>query len=410
MLGVDIVDVNRISRLIEHKNFFRRMFTEKEIKYIESKNFNSNTIAGLIASKESVAKAFGVGISSKLVFKDIEILHDNLGKPYVSHENINIQNLLKKNKLNNIEINLSHDGNYAIATAIINKKTDTKINTPFKYKGFLKRKDDSNKHDYGRILIIGGKLGMTGSVVLSSKAALRAGAGLVYLLVPECIRNIVENKTMEQIILSIKDDGKSEFGKFETENLLNIIQDKSVIAIGTGLGTGIHAKKILDIIIKYFTGPIVVDADAINILSMYPELITKDLYITPHNMEFARLSGYTLNEIEYDRINTVKNFLDRYDVNILLKGKDTIIANRNYLNINTTGNNGMSTTGTGDVLTGIVAAFLARHNNYQMFQLAAFVHGLAGDIAADKIGKTSLIASDLIDYLPEAFGELDYDD
>lgn len=407
MIGIDIVDIKRIANLSLRKNFINRVFTESEIEYIESKNQNPNTIAGLFASKEAVAKAFGVGISHDIVFKEIEILHDENGAPYVNTNIERMLDLMKKKSAKEISINITHDGDYAIAVANIQTKKKRRKSTPYIYPGLLSREDNSNKYDFGQVLIIGGKKGMTGSVILSSQAALRSGAGLVYLLVPECIRNIVEAKTMEQIVLSINDDGENEFGNFDEKQLLNAIQDKSVVAIGTGLGTGENAKKIVETVIENFTGPIVIDADAINILADNHDLIHDDLYLTPHAMEFSRLSSYTLNEIEYDRVGRIENFLDRYDVNILLKGNETIVADKDHCQINKTGNSGMATAGSGDVLTGIVAALLARQKSYQMFHLAVMIHGLSGDIAMEKYGKTSLIASDIIECLPKAFGEMD---
>lgn len=409
MLGVDIVEVSRIERLSERDRFLTRIFTDVEIEYLESKSFNAHTIAGMLAAKEAVAKAFKTGISIELVFKSIEILHNADGSPYVNELNHDIQSLLKDKKAKAIEINISHDGNYAVAVA---KLVFDKIENE-KYKEFssklLKRPNDSNKYDYGRVMIIGGSKGMTGSIMLAGNAALRSGAGMVYLLVPEVISSLVEAKTCEEIVLSLDDDGDKHFGNFKRDDLLELIQDKSVIAIGPGLGTGDHAKKILEIVVNNFDGPILVDADAINQLAKNPDLIKDNIYITPHNMEFSRLSSFTLNEIEYNREESVKYFLDKYHVNIVLKGHNSIVANDKNYYVNTTGNPGMATAGSGDVLTGVIAALLVRHNNFDMFKLAVFVHGLAGDMAADKYGQTSLRAKDIIEFLPKAFGEINED-
>lgn len=409
MLGVDIVEVSRIERLSERDRFLTRIFTDVEIEYLESKSFNAHTIAGMLAAKEAVAKAFKTGISKELVFKSIEILHNDDGSPYVNELNNDIQSLLKDKNAKAIEINISHDGNYAVAVAklVFDKKENRK------YKEFssklLKRPKDSNKYDYGKVMIIGASKGMTGSIMLAGNAALRSGAGMVYLLVPEVISSLVEGKTCEEIVLSMNDDGDKHFGNFKRDDLLELIQDKSVIAIGPGLGTGDHAKKILEIVINNFDGPILVDADAINQLAKNPDLIKDNIYITPHNMEFSRLSSFTLNEIEYNREESVKYFLDKYNVNIVLKGYNSIVANADNYYVNPTGNPGMATAGSGDVLTGIIAALLARHDNFDMFKLAVFVHGLAGDMAADKYGQTSLRAKDIIEFLPQAFGEINED-
>ena len=409
MLGVDIVEVSRIERLSERDRFLTRIFTDVEIEYLESKSFNAHTIAGMLAAKEAVSKAFKTGISKELVFKSIEILHNADGSPYVNELNNDIQPLLKDKNAKAIEINISHDGNYAVAVAkLVFDKKEHKEYKEFSSK-LLKRSNNSNKYDYGRVMIIGGSKGMTGSIMLAGNAALRSGAGMVYLLVPQVISSLVEAKTCEEIVLSMNDDGDKHFGNFKRDDLLELIQDKSVIAIGPGLGTGDHAKKILEIVINNFDGPILVDADAINQLAKNPDLIKDNIYITPHNMEFSRLSSFTLNEIEYNREESVKYFLDKYHVNIVLKGNKSIIANDKNYYVNTTGNPGMATAGSGDVLTGIIAALLARHDNFNMFKLAVFVHGLAGDMAADKYGQTSLRASDIIEFLPQAFGEINED-
>ncbi|WP_311487399.1 NAD(P)H-hydrate dehydratase [uncultured Helcococcus sp.] len=409
MLGVDIVEVSRIERLSERDRFLTRIFTDVEIEYLESKSFNAHTIAGMLAAKEAVSKAFKTGISKELVFKSIEILHNADGSPYVNELNNDIQPLLKDKNAKAIEINISHDGNYAVAVAkLVFDKKEHKEYKEFSSK-LLKRSNNSNKYDYGRVMIIGGSKGMTGSIMLAGNAALRSGAGMVYLLVPQVISSLVEAKTCEEIVLSMNDDGDKHFGNFKRDDLLELIQDKSVIAIGPGLGTGDHAKKILEIVINNFDGPILVDADAINQLAKNPDLIKDNIYITPHNMEFSRLSSFTLNEIEYNREESVKYFLDKYHVNIVLKGRNSIVANDKNYYVNTTGNPGMATAGSGDVLTGVIAALLARHDNFDMFKLAVFVHGLAGDMAADKYGQTSLRAKDIIEFLPKAFGEINED-
>ncbi len=409
MLGVDIVEVSRIERLSERDRFLTRIFTDVEIEYLESKSFSAHSIAGMLAAKEAVAKAFKTGISKELVFKSIEILHSADGSPYVNELNHDIQSLLKDKNAKAIEINISHDGNYAVAVAkLVFDKKEHKEYKEFSSK-LLKRPNDSNKYDYGRVMIIGGSKGMTGSMILAGEAALRSGAGMVYLLVPQVISPLVESKTCEEIVLSMNDDGDKHFGNFKRDDLLELIQDKSVIAIGPGLGTGDHAKKILEIVMNNFDGPILVDADAINQLAKNPDLIKDNIYITPHNMEFSRLSSFTLNEIEYNREESVKYFLDKYHVNIVLKGYNSIVANDDNYYVNPTGNPGMATAGSGDVLTGIIAALLARHDNFDMFKLAVFIHGLAGDMAADKYGQTSLRAKDIIEFLPQAFGEINED-
>lgn len=408
MVGIDIVRISRIEDLTKHEQFFDRMFTSEEKEYIASRRHNHNTIAGMLAAKEAISKAFGTGITKNLAFKDMEILHDSSGAPFVNVENSSINNLMKNKGIKSIDINISHDGDYAIAVAKLGEKVGKLEDVDLDFSiDLLKREDDANKYDFGKVLIIGGKKGMTGSVLLSSEAAYRAGAGLVYLLVPSVVSQVVESKTTEQIVECIDDDGECEFGDFEKDKLLNVIQDKSVVAIGPGLGKGKYAKKIIEILVENFSGPIIVDADGINIMAENPELLVDNIYLTPHNMEFSRLSSYSLNEINYDRLGTVQNYLDKHNINMVLKGKDSIVAKGDKYFINPTGNSGMATAGSGDVLTGVIAALLAKKESFRMMKLAVLVHGLAGDLAIEKYGKTSLMARDILEYLPRAFGEID---
>lgn len=403
MVGIDIFKINRVEKLLTRARFFKRFFTEKEKAYIEEKRFSHHSIAGIIAAKEAVAKAFGMGLSVELGLLDIEVLHNENRAPYINVDNPKIKKMMKKKNIKGVNINISHDGDYAVAICkLIENDSLSYLDSVLP-----ERIDDSNKYTYGKILIIGGSKGMSGSVCLASEAALRAGAGLVYTLVPECISQVVEMKSKEQIVLSLNDDGKTEFGNFNREDLLNIIQNKTVIAIGPGMGNSEHAKEILEIVLYNFEGPIIIDADAIDILAQNHDLIRENIYLTPHTMEFSRLSGFTVNEINYDREGFVENFLDRFDVNLILKGKNSIVANKENFYVNKTGNNGMATAGSGDVLTGIVAAFLARENSFDLFKMACFVHGLAGDLAANRYGKTSLLARDIISSLAYAIGEID---
>lgn len=407
MIGIDILKLSRVESLLKKERFLDKFFTENEKKYIHDRNFSLNTIAGLIATKESVSKAFGVGISKELGLLDIEVLHDKKNAPFINVNNEKIKKIIYEQNIKSINISITHDGEYAISICELeskNKEKELKVN---KNKFSLPiRKKDSHKYDYGKILIIGGSKGMTGSVVLASKAALRSGAGMVYILVPKCIRNIVESKTLEQIVLDLNDEGLKEFGQFEREDLLNIIHTMSCIAIGPGIGKGIYAKNILEIVLNNFDGPIIVDADAISMMTEFEDLMNKNIYLTPHTKEFSDLSEFTVNEINYDRMMAVCNYLDRNDVNILLKGHNSIVANNEEYYINETGNNGMATAGSGDVLTGIASAFLALDNNFELFKTAVFVHGLAGDLASNCYGKTSMIASDIIEFLPKAIGEI----
>ncbi|MGO1713058.1 MAG: holo-ACP synthase, partial [Senegalia sp. (in: firmicutes)] len=182
-VGIDIVSIDRIKDILDKKrnSFLNKIFTVSEIQYIKEKNYSPQTIAGLFSLKESVSKAIGTGIG-KVSFKDIEIYHDENGKPRVE-----LNEKLKTFNIVSIDVTITHEREYAISFAKVEFKSDERsIQVPEELKGLLtKRNKDTHKGDYGKVLIIGGSRGMTGSVTLSSKASVRTGSGLVYTLVPE---------------------------------------------------------------------------------------------------------------------------------------------------------------------------------------------------------------------------------
>jgi len=261
-----------------------------------------------------------------------------------------------------------------------------------------KRMKFSHKGNYGHVLIVAGSFGKAGASVLSVKAAHRTGAGLVTAAVPKCnyqILQILSPETMLQI------DTSEEF----ITELKNLSLFNSV-AIGPGIGFNNLTKEFLLNLMKNYNKPIVIDADALTILSENNELyefIPKNSILTPHPKEFERLTGKTQNN--FKRLQEQIKFSKKYHVYVILKGAFSSLSTPEAkVFFNTTGNPGMATAGSGDVLTGIIAGFLAQ--NYTPFESALYgmyIHGLSGDIAAIKKGQYSLIASDIIKYLPDAF-------
>lgn len=271
-----------------------------------------------------------------------------------------------------------------------------------------KRHEKANKYDYGNLLIIGGKKGMAGSVSLAAMAALRSGAGLVHLYVPCSIADTLAIKLTEPIIHTGPSDSKGAFALTNQEKLFDLFQNIDAVAIGPGLGLGLGARHVLRSVIEHFKGPILLDADAINILAEEKEdfINHKNIYLTPHEREFQRLSGFSLNEINSDRKHFLQTYLDGKDINILLKGHHSLIASKDECYINETGNSGMATAGSGDALTGVAVSLLAREDSLDMLRLACFLHGYAGDLAALELGQDGMIASDIIAYLPKAIKSL----
>lgn len=401
MIGIDIFEVKRVEKLLKRKNFLNRFFSESEIKYIYSKKFSHNTVAGLISAKEAVLKALGIGISTEISLRDVEILHDK-GVPFVNIKNSSISKLMKNRDIGSFDLSISHDGGYAISVC---ETREGIFVTDEMFKEFLPlRRIDFHKGDYGKVLVIGGSFGLTGSILMSSMAALRCGTGLVYVLPPSIFADSVQSRTYEQIVLSVDDDGEKFFGNFSEKKLLNHLKNMDSVAIGMGMGTGENSFRMLETVIENFEGPIVIDADGINCLVGKIEILKnrKNIYLTPHEMEFSRISGYDLEYIKNNREETTKDFVKKFGVNLVLKGNKTIVVNRDEMYVNNSGDDSLATAGAGDVLSGMLASFLAKKPNLNSAKLAVYIHGVSGEISGKKIGKDSVIARDIIDNIYEA--------
>jgi len=271
----------------------------------------------------------------------------------------------------------------------------------------LKRRPETHKGDYGHVLVIGASYGLTGAVSLCARAALRSGCGLVTVGVPRSLNFIFEIKLTEIMSLSLKESRKGVFSVAAFTQVKNFSKKTDVLALGCGASRNISAQKFMRKIIQYIDTPCVVDADGINALSGHLGVLSKrqkkNLILTPHYGEFSRLINKSVNYIVKKRKALAKEFALRYNLTLVLKGHHSIVTDGRKFFENKTGNPGMATAGSGDVLSGIISSFVAQ--GFEMFDAAksgVYLHGLAGDYAAKEKTQSCLIASDIIDYLPKA--------
>ena len=268
------------------------------------------------------------------------------------------------------------------------------------------RKKNTHKGSYGKVGIVAGSFGMTGSVCMSSQSAMRSGSGLVYTIVPNSISDIVCIKLTECVIRGIGEDNVGFFSINDIPQIMKSIEDCDCIVLGPGIGTNEETKKAVDYILLNYEKPIVLDADGLNCISDHVSIFNnrkEPTVITPHPKEFERLLKNS--DIRFkDRTSTAIEFSNEYNVTTLLKGYNTVIADKNKkFYINPTGNPGMATAGSGDVLAGIIASFIGQGiNPYDATCCAAFIHGLAGDLASEDKGEYGLIATDIIEKIPYA--------
>jgi NAD(P)H-hydrate epimerase len=286
----------------------------------------------------------------------------------------------------------------------------------------FKRIAASHKGSYGHVLVIAGSLGKTGAASLTARSALLAGAGLVTLATPVSCLPIVASHTLEVMTepLEATDSGGVSTKAFDYGKMDRLLTGKDVLALGPGLGTHAETVEFVRRLVSESTVPVVLDADAINAFAGHSDLLdgrARMLLLTPHPGEFARLIGRSTGEILADRAGLVRAFALERQVHLILKGHRTLYASPSgQMFVNPTGNPGMATGGSGDVLTGVLGGILAQALLFpeaatdssldfveQTVALAIYLHGLAGDLSRQSRGEQSLLASDIMDNLSKAF-------
>jgi len=272
------------------------------------------------------------------------------------------------------------------------------------------RAADSHKGDFGRVTIVAGSRGKTGAAHLSAVGALRSGAGLVTIATACSVLPIIASMAPEYMTEPLEESADGTISSAAVERLLEFKQD--VIACGPGLGRSPAVGEFVRSLLDGATVPLVLDADAITVLADDPGRLVgredRDVIMTPHPGEMARLIGSTIDEVQANRIDVATDFATTHRVYVVLKGHRTIIATpEGHVFINPTGNAGMATGGTGDVLTGMIAAWLAQLLDAEAAcRLAVFLHGAAGDLAEADEGQVAMTATDVIAHLGDALNRL----
>ena len=286
------------------------------------------------------------------------------------------------------------------------------LSTPADFAALLApRQRDANKGSYGHVLVIGGSLGKAGAAAMAGFAALRAGAGLSTVATASSILPTVAGFHPELMTEPLAETVDATISRTALSSglIASLIERKSVLAIGPGISRHTETAEFVRGLVQNFDTPMVLDADALNAFEgRAGELVGRgrSLVITPHPGEMSRLTGKTIAEIQANRLEVARTFAREHALIVVLKGRRTLIASpEGEVWVNPTGNPGMATGGTGDVLTGMIAGLIAQHPQrvFEAAALAAYLHGLAGDLAAQELGEHSLVATDLVRCLPGAF-------
>ncbi len=267
---------------------------------------------------------------------------------------------------------------------------------------------DAHKGDFGKVCIIAGSVGMSGAAALAGRAALRAGAGLVRVATTKSALPIVASIEPSYTTIPLAEDNAGRITVKAINAILDTVEENDALAFGPGVGVSQGLRSVLHRLLKVQQLNLVVDGDGLNNLSKiksWPEDLKANLVLTPHPGEMKRLwAGLFRETLPSNRNQQAAQLAKQTKTIIVLKGHQTVVSDGTKIYVNNTGNPGMATAGSGDVLTGVITALMGQGlSNFDAAVLGVYIHGLAGDIAAEKIGQVSLTATDIIESLPVAF-------
>ncbi len=412
-IGADLVQISRLENLSNPQAFIERLLCPEEREYYIQKGRKAQTLAGIFAAKEAAVKCLGKGLG-RYAFQEIHLIHLPGGKPGLSFAG-KARKYLEEAGLDSMDLSVSHEGDYALAVCLGIGGTSSNKEPPIPLNKLsldlhpllLKRDKRGHKGTFGKVALLGGSVGMAGSICLSSNAALRAGSGLVYALVPGKLGPVCQIKLTEVIVRPVGGPEEGCFSLSSGKEALDLIRETDALGIGPGMGRDPSLIDFLSKIFEVYEKPIVLDADAINVLSEKPEILKKGKafkVLTPHEMEMSRICGLSLKEIQRNREKAALDFSKKYGVGVILKGFGTVACEGKRLRVNSSGNPGMATAGSGDVLTGILTSLFGRgYDPWTAMQLGPYLHGLAGDLASLEKGEESMIAGDILEKIPEAY-------
>ena len=271
----------------------------------------------------------------------------------------------------------------------------------------LRREPSAHKGRFGHVLVLAGSTGFAGAACLTAQAALRSGAGLVTVGVPESLLPVVASKVTACMTHPFREVAGGAFALGALPEILAFARRCTVVALGPGIGRHRSTERLVHALIRSLECPVVLDADGLNAFEGQAEVLDKakkPLVLTPHPGEMARLTGLSTAEVQGNRPQVARDFAAKHGAVVALKGHRTVVTNGRQVYENETGNPGMASGGTGDVLTGMVAGLLAQ--GLELFGatcLAVYLHGLAADLAVTATGEQALVATDLLAHLGSAF-------
>ena len=287
----------------------------------------------------------------------------------------------------------------------------TELNFDFLKNTLKPRPYDAHKGSMGSLLSICGSYGMAGAQILSARSALKSGLGMLRLLTVDSVYPIVASVVHEAVFLPQKASEKGTFSGESIPTITKNIKNSDAVLVGCGLGVNSDTQEIVDYLVLNSSVPLLIDADGINCLAKHIHLLKDkvcDIVLTPHPGEMSRLTGLTVKEITSSPQSVAEDFSREYGVVTVLKGADTVITDGKNTFVSRAGNPGMATGGSGDVLAGVIGSLLCQgYSPIEASACGVFIHGTAGDFAKEDLGETSMLPSDVIDYLHKVFKQVE---
>ncbi len=362
------------------------------------------TRAIIEAANESKAKLFSIDVPSGLSGEsdDDTFVHADVTIAIAALKPVHLMNIDRIGKIVTVDINIPESCFPENAANVI-IPTDENIK-----KVLPKKSDDAHKGDFGRAVIIAGSVNYQGAAVLSANACVRSGAGITQLVFPKAAYSAIASKVTEPILLPVASNADGTFSEMAKWEILEAVKQADAILIGCGIGDNEETNQIVYDVIRNAACPLVIDADGINAVSKNIDILREakaPVVLTPHPGEMSRLIGETVGISVAERIMTALKFSEEYNVVLALKGANTVVASHSLpVFINTTGNNGMATGGSGDTLAGIIVSLLAQSTKvFDATAAGVYIHGLCGDKAAKRLSRRGLTPTDMIKELSRVF-------
>jgi NAD(P)H-hydrate epimerase len=414
------VDVAAIPRLVDaHRRFgdrfLRKFLSEREIAYCAG---SAERWAGRWAAKEAIGKAMPSGVP-RPAMREVEILPSDDGRPHV------LTGAATTLAGREIDVSIAHDGHFAVAVAVIPEAlTETIVSVPPAIGegrvGALKAPDgfrlperprDGHKGTFGTVVVLAGSQGYTGAAYLASMGAARAGAGIVRLMVAQSIYSILAEKCTEVVVGPLPEISPGVVGHSALSAVVRGFTGAAAGVIGPGLGRDASTRRLVEDVIPRIAAPLVLDADALNLLSEHRAILPKlsaEIVLTPHPAEFGRLANLETPAVQRDRRGIASRFAKTWNKIVVLKGADTVIAAPDgRVSVNHVATPALASGGTGDVLSGIIGGLLAQKlPPFEAAVTGVHLHSLAGLELEAALGRAGVLASDLLPTLPRLMERL----